>query len=340
MIETLFRTQDVPAADRAEAWRDQISRLHAPLDLGSRPGPGFHADMRLLKMERVLVWPNVIDPVVVRRTPRLIRQCDPEMFHLSLLVRGAVGVDDGGVDAVFGPYDLRTNHSSHALAVHVRERVEAVSVEVPRAALALAPAQVQRVSGRGLSGRSGIGALLAEFLRGLVDEAGVYTAADLPRLETVFVDLLSALLARETDAEDLLTPEARARTRTLEIQSFILRNLHDPELTPAAVAAAHHISPSYLHRLFRGHGPGATVADWIRGRRLERARRILGDPAQRAVPVHRVASRCGFEHHAVFTRAFSAAYGLTPRDYRRAALTTPGTSSPSAAGPPAGVSPR
>lgn len=340
MIETLFRTQDLPAADRAEAWREQISRLHAPLDLGSRPGADFHAEMRLLRMNKVLVWPNVIDPVVIRRTPRLIRQSDPEMFHLSLLARGTVGVAADGGDSVFGPYDLRTNHSSHALTIQVLERVAAVSVEVPRAALALAPAQVDRASGRGMTARSGIGALLAGFLGGLVADAGSYTAADLPRLETVFVDLLSALLAHETDAEDLLPPETRARTRTLEIQSHIRRNLHDPGLTPAAVAAAHHISPSYLHRLFRSHGPGATVADWIRGRRLERARDMLGDPAQRAVPVHRVASRCGFEHHAVFTRAFSAAYGLSPRDYRHAALAPPGGSSPPASGPPAGLSPR
>ncbi len=41
-----------------------------------------------------------------------------------------------------------------------------------------------------------------------------------------------------------------------------------PQLSPAAVAAAHHISLRSLHQLF--HDEGLTVAGWIRQRRLER----------------------------------------------------------------------
>ncbi|WP_407562264.1 hypothetical protein [Streptomyces sp. 184] len=115
MIETLFRTDDVPTADRVDALRDQISRLHAPLDLTGRPVADYHAEMRLLTLGSVLVWPSVVDPVVIRRTPRLIRQCDPELFHLSPIVDGTVGSPMNGKDSVFGPYELRTNHSSHLL---------------------------------------------------------------------------------------------------------------------------------------------------------------------------------------------------------------------------------
>ena len=92
-------------------------------------------------------------------------------------------------------------------------------------------------------------------------------------------------------------------------------NLHDPQLSPRAVAAAHHISPSYLHRLFQSRG--TTVAAWIRTQRLERARRALRDPALRTVPVYRIASQYGFGAHETFTRAFRAAYGIAPADYRR-----------------------
>jgi AraC-like DNA-binding protein len=81
--------------------------------------------------------------------------------------------------------------------------------------------------------------------------------------------------------------------------------LHDPDLGPAVLAAAHHISTSYLHRLFRADGD-LTVAAWIRGRRLERARHGLADPALRALPISRIAARCGFADHVAFTRAFGA----------------------------------
>ncbi|MFE2941524.1 AraC family transcriptional regulator [Streptomyces sp. NPDC059255] len=85
-------------------------------------------------------------------------------------------------------------------------------------------------------------------------------------------------------------------------------------------AAAHHISVSYLHRVFQAHDRGTTVSAWIRHQRLEAARRDLADPALRAVPVHRIGTGWGFTQHAVFSRAFHAAYGVPPRDYRHRAL--------------------
>jgi AraC-like DNA-binding protein len=124
----------------------------------------------------------------------------------------------------------------------------------------------------------------------------------------VLVDLVSALFAQTLD---VFAPEAHRRTLVLRIREFITRHLHDPDLAPGTIAAAHHISTSYLHRLFQSDG--VPVSSWIRSQRLERARRDL---VSSTVPVHDIAARWGFTHHAAFTRVFRAAYGVAPRDYR------------------------
>src|SRR5207247_2046030 len=90
----------------------------------------------------------------------------------------------------------------------------------------------------------------------------------------------------------------------------------DPELSPAAIAAAHHISRRLLYKLFQEQGE--TVASWIRARRLERCQQDLLDPAQAARPVAAVALRWGFRSSIHFTRLFRAAYGLPPHEYRLA----------------------
>jgi AraC-like DNA-binding protein len=100
----------------------------------------------------------------------------------------------------------------------------------------------------------------------------------------------------------------------LRIRAFIEQRLADPELTPATIAAEHHISLRYLHKLF--HGQGITVAGWIRDRRLERCRRDLADPTLTARPISAVAARWGFTNPAHFSQAFRAAYGLSPRQFR------------------------
>jgi AraC-like DNA-binding protein len=88
-------------------------------------------------------------------------------------------------------------------------------------------------------------------------------------------------------------------------------------LSPAAAAAAHHLSLRSLQQLFRDEG--LTVAGWIRARRLERCRRDLADPALDARPVAAIAARWGFSSAADFSRAFRAAHGMPPAEYRRSA---------------------
>ncbi len=321
MIETVFRSEDLPVADRVDAWREKLSQTHAPVDLVCRPDSDFRAQQCVVRLGGALVWSSVWSPQTIRRTPRLIRGSDPEMIHFSLITKGTVGFRMGGPDALYGPYELRTNDSSRPFDILLGpqgEGVAAVSVDLPRARLPLPADDLDRVIGHRMTGQEGVGALLTAFLTTLRDNPRSYTAADAPRLETVLLDLLAAVFANALDAMERLPAESRRRTLTLRIQAFIRDHLHDPDLTPATIAAAHHISTSHLHRLFQDRE--TTVSGWIRHLRLERAREMLADPARRDAPVHLVAVRAGFEHHPVFTRAFRSAYGMSPRDYRRRAL--------------------
>lgn len=99
---------------------------------------------------------------------------------------------------------------------------------------------------------------------------------------------------------------------------FIDDSLADPALSPRIVADAHHMSIRKLYNLFEGHS--TTVADWIRWRRLEGCRRDLRDPAQRRTPVSAIGARWGLPNPAHFSRAFRAAFGAPPTEYRRGAL--------------------
>jgi AraC-like DNA-binding protein len=98
------------------------------------------------------------------------------------------------------------------------------------------------------------------------------------------------------------------------VHGFIEARLGDPGLSPGTIAAAHSISPRYLYKLFETQGTG--VAAWIRRRRLERCRRDLLDPALADRPVSAIAARWGLTNAAHFSRAFRAAYGAAPSEYR------------------------
>jgi AraC-like DNA-binding protein len=100
------------------------------------------------------------------------------------------------------------------------------------------------------------------------------------------------------------------------VRAFIEARLPAPDLSPATVAAAHHISVRYLHRLFDDETH--SVAGWIRQRRLERCRANLLDPSLAGRSVAGIAARWGFTNAAHFSRLFRDAYGLPPGEYRQA----------------------
>jgi AraC-like DNA-binding protein len=150
------------------------------------------------------------------------------------------------------------------------------------------------------------------------------------RVSTVLLDVLVTLADHMPDGavsmqdmsmqdatiQDVATHDMRRGALVRRIRAFIDSHLGDPELTPAAVAAAHHISLRYLHKLFEPERHG--VAGLIRQRRLERCRHDLLDPAQVDRPVAGIAARWGFSSAAHFSRVFREAYGLPPAAFRRA----------------------
>ncbi|NYI04678.1 AraC-like ligand-binding domain-containing protein [Allostreptomyces psammosilenae] len=314
MRETVFDTAQVPAADRFEFWRDSMARAMCPTEVSSAHAEGFAARMRLLRLGSVQAWPTGMQAMSWRRTPRLIRQADPEYYHLTLTLRGALAISQAGRAETHTAGRMYVIDTSRPFDCFVPgDSVEGVGLEVPRALLPLPSASVDRLLTRHLP-RRGVGGLLATVLLGLVEQTGALRPSDGARLETVLTDLLAATLAHHLEEEDRLTPESRTRSLVLSVRAFILRHLPDPDLDPGTIAAAHHISVSQLHRLFRGEDD--TVAAYLRRQRLERARRDLADLAQHATPVNAIGRRWGFTHHAAFSRAFRAAYGIPPRDYR------------------------
>ncbi|WEH13470.1 AraC family transcriptional regulator [Streptomyces sp. VNUA24] len=324
MIGTLFRSEDVPAEDRFDHWRELLGATRTSEAISAHSAD-FWAELRLMELGPVVVWPASFLPSRYRRNQRMVRQCDPELYHLTLLLDGGLALDHADRCDTFGPRDLHLVDSSRPYDIRSADVrgtgvVRGVGVDFPKALFPLPPHQVRQLLGRGLSGREGLGALLTDFLVGLERQADLLQPSDAPRLGTVVLDLLSAWFAHALEAEAALSPETRLRALTQRIQAFIRQNLHDPELTPPVVAAAHHISLSYLHRVFQQQTGGETVAAWIRARRLEGARRDLADPSLRITPIHVIAARWGMPRASDFTRAFRAAHGLAPREFRLRAL--------------------
>ncbi|WP_030750488.1 helix-turn-helix domain-containing protein [Streptomyces sp. NRRL S-31] len=319
LIEQGFYTRDVLAPDRFSYWREHISQTYVPMDVDGDRTADTTVSQRILALGAVQLWTMEHSPMTLRRTQKLIQRSDPELYHFSLNLRGTMGLTVSGHETEYEPYDLVLHNTSQphhirATTSHGEDTVLGTGLFIPRILLPLPENAINSLITQRLSGREGIGALLAQFLTQATRDSGSYRPEDGPRLGKVAIDLLSALFTHALDTGKSLPPESHQQVLVLRIRAFIQAHLHDPQLTPRTIAAAHHISPSYLHRLFADEEE--TVAAWTRTQRLERARRDLAEPGLRTLPIHAIAARWGFPRAADFTRAFRTAYGMPPREYR------------------------
>ncbi len=101
------------------------------------------------------------------------------------------------------------------------------------------------------------------------------------------------------------------KTRILRVLIHIQQHLDD-ELRLEELAAVACFSPYHFHRVFRGM-VGEPVKEYVRRLRLERAAARLKLGSE---PVIQLALAAGYETHEAFTRAFRAAFGLSPARFR------------------------
>ncbi|MFJ9809246.1 helix-turn-helix domain-containing protein [Streptomyces sp. NPDC101158] len=190
-------------------------------------------------------------------------------------------------------------------------------LRLPRRILPLSSGRADGLLAVPLRANAGAAALLGPYLAGLPGAARGCGPAELGRLGSIAVDLAATAIAAQLDVQESLPTETRQAVTLAEIKAFIAQNLPDPELTPSAIAARHHLSVRTLHALFRDEPE--SVAASIRRRRLERCVADLADPGLRHRTIGDIAARWGLAAHD-FSRSFRRAYGISPGEYRASAL--------------------
>lgn len=96
------------------------------------------------------------------------------------------------------------------------------------------------------------------------------------------------------------------------IRNYIEESLYG-DISVEQLAGTFGYSGKYLGKLFKKH-TGKTVKEYINEKRLQKAAELL---RKTDMPVADISARAGFNNVTYFNRLFKAAYGKTPREYRK-----------------------
>jgi AraC-like DNA-binding protein len=242
--------------------------------------------------------------------PSTPRAAPAPQVLLAVQVAGTAVVEQAGRRAVLRPGDMTVCDAGLPYTVRDRERTRTHYVRVPREALALPRDRLDPLLAVRIGADTNpLAAAVGSFFAALATGPALERPDAAHALAEPSIHLVRALLAVHAggpgrDAEDLLT----------RVQRYIRDHLADRDLTPARIAAAHHVSVRHLYAVHARAGTGVRAG--IRRQRLEACRRELRDPRFAHQSVATVGGRWGFADPSHFGRVFKAAYGLTPNEWR------------------------
>jgi AraC-like DNA-binding protein len=311
------RTLDLPSGQRFEYWKHILSDTFVPLEVST---PSGDADFRGRLRGCELGSPRFIEVSAeahtARRIARLVKAAPAGCYKIGLQLRGSSVLIQDGREATLTPGDFTPYDTDRPYTLAFSDPHRMLVLVFPRDTLGLPQARLAGLTAARLPGEAGgmatlIGPFLAQVADVLdeVDTRGPWSGV---RLAGNVLDLLATVLTERLDCAPP-DPDGAHRALMLQITAFIEEHLGEADLSPAQIAAAHHISPRELHKLF--HAGGTTVAGWIRQRRLEHCG-DLRDPRWAARPVAAIGARWGYPDPAHFSRLFKASFGLSPHDYR------------------------
>lgn len=173
------------------------------------------------------------------------------------------------------------------------------------------PSKLLASCGQRIDGSSGIGQVLSSTLSTLCSGDGPSNLGD----KQAILDAIRVLLLRIIDSDHDDPPVNDGAGLLQRAETFALRELSDPALSPDTIADAIGVSRRQLYRLFSD--TGVTPSSWIWVLRLEEAHARMASPAWATQSLTQIAFDVGFNDMAHFSRAYRAKYGQTPRCSRQ-----------------------
>lgn len=297
------------AADRPFSyWVDTVCDRFLELDIDSPVRKHFHARLDQTQLGSATANWLCADAQHVRRTRAKIARTAPGFLLMQLRV-GRVEVRQAGRITPLGPGECILLDGAQPYEVACPQATRSCVLQLADEWLKRWVSSPERLAPRHF-GSAGWSAALCAAVASLEIDSCDQLA--LPRGEVA--DHIAALLALA------LGPAPQDWTGGQHLRERLMRAVHnrlsDPDLSPAAVAADHHISVRALHYAFAAGG--TTFIEELMRARLERARELLAGRRTRGLPIIEVAARCGFTDPSHFARRFRRRFGIAPVAFRRA----------------------
>ena len=293
-------------------WANFVKRNFADFSFGLAKEPNFTINARSRTCHEFMVARlcTLSGKLLLQRGPREIQEDQEDRYAVYLPVRGTQRLFHFGREVECGPGVISLVSMSEPLRQIKNGDNDTLYFLVPKKFLDMRVVWRAESCAHSISIKNGIWRLAVEAIRGLYAESESMSDEEFTGIARRIADLVA--FAMQGGAHDSIATDSVRHSNLARVKRIIRARLQDPDLTLTAIAQQCGISLRYLHRLFEAEGQ--TAQEYLRGERLQFARRMLETAAYQAITVTDVALASGFVNLSHFSTAFKNAFGCSPRD--------------------------
>ena len=228
---------------------------------------------------------------------------------LMVVLEGAQTASCGGQDHLLQPGDIFAWNSLTTGSFEILDPAKRLQLIFPLTHMGnLASSVLRDRPFKHLDGRDAITMLTRKCLETVWENFDNLNTTDLLNSVEATLTMLALSLRGKRGSQ------ARSKGDLYEnAVAYIVRQLDDPDLSPAKIAVENGCSLRSLHGAFCNHG--LTVSGYIRQQRLEHCRRDLISDTN-SMRVSDIAYKWGFADLSHFSKLFKSVFGVSPTEYR------------------------
>jgi len=311
MLPFVFRTESLPARLQYDCWRDWKQPL-LDVTTDNEIARGFGATLSAWKIGDGLFLTEIETPAsTLVRSPRLLRRTPDDHWVISHLLRGSIVVNSpkGTVAVSEGQsYVWSLGQPSTTSRSHLRR----LDLYLSRDCFLDVAPLLDTVTGLALDGP--LERSLGKFLVTAKDRLAQIPTQNVSYLVDVMHKLIASTLAptarQHRQSEGPRGPSTFGRLE--QVRQAVRTSLQSPHLDAQMLCRSVGASRSNLYRMLEGMGG---VSSFIQRHRLLEAHHRLSD-IKNVQPIEAVAHDLCFTDTSSFSRAFRAAFGISPSEVR------------------------
>lgn len=311
----ILSTDNLSPNETAGAWKDWMSRLFFGLDSDLYGDATFDGHLYTSHAGNVVMTKLEGNRHRVIRSTRLARTSETSYLKIVAPWQGSAAVEQQGRQAWVRPGGWAIYDTTGSYEVTNPERTQHLIVMLPKEQLTERGLRLDPLMGRHVGGSSGISRVALEAMRSTFQELPSMTPETARGAGDLILELVRLSLQELAGQGTAVTQLEAFKDR---IRDFIGKHLRDPGLSIDRIAQGLNCSKRHLHNAFADEED--TLAHYILRRRLQACMRDLKSPEHLQRTITDIAFSWGFNNGAHFSRVFRDHTGLSPSDFRQAAL--------------------